>query len=245
MCALKVPQEKRDVIKKMNAQGKTDSEIAKVIGFSSGTVGSYRRRMGLPPRSGPNAQPTTEEKSKITELSKRDLTFAEALEVSGYKCKRFSMIAKAAGVSFAKSRKAFSPEESEKIRIARDHGDSFYQIAKRLGRSEWAVSGHASSALFRSREGQALKAQAQLEPVPEKRKRVAIPPHLLRVQPDRGVKQAPQHDHLIARHGAALVAEVRKVPKHSKQASQKLAAIAARHGLKGPAVRTLWHRVAS
>jgi hypothetical protein len=243
MCALKVPQAKRDVIKKMNAQGKTDSEIAEVIGFGRWTVGSYRKRMGLPARGGRNPQPTEAEKAKIIKLAKDGATFGEAVVAFNCTYRRLGRLAKIAGVSFPDRRKAFSKDESKEVRLARARGESFAEIGRKLGRGEKAGRSHVKSAAYQEAE-QAVSLIPQ-EPAPEKRKRVAIPPQLLRTQSDQGVKQAPQDDHLIARHGAALVAEVKGVPKRSEQASRELAAIAARHGLQGSAVRSLWHRVAS
>lgn len=243
MCALKVPQVKRDVIKKMNAQGKNDTEIGEAIGFARGTVASYRRRMGLPARGGRNPQPTEAEKAKIIKLAKDGASFGEAVVAFNCTYRRLGRLAKIAGVSFPARRKAFSKEESKEIRLARARGESFAKIGKQLGRGEKAVRSHVKSAAYQ--EAERAVPMIPQEPEPEKRKRVAIPPRLLRVQPVQAEKQAPQDDHLIARHGAALVAEVQGVPKHSKQASRELAAIAARHGLQGPAVRTLWHRVAS
>ncbi|MFY0623875.1 MAG: hypothetical protein JXQ89_19495 [Pelagimonas sp.] len=138
------------------------------------------------------------------------------------------------------------------IASMRGDGQSYSAIGRKVGRTPEAVRQRTLA------EGYAKNITAKLKEVAElgngalvrgnakgKRRRLAVPPAYLHSVPVVTPKQAPQDDHLIARHGAALVAEVRGVPKHSKQASLELAAIAARHGLQGPAVRTLWHRVAS
>lgn len=241
MTKVKVSLRSEDV-RRLNAAGLFDSQIAAELGVSISAVRRCRRDLGLacndPRRVFSDAQI-----DEISDLAESGHCAREIAEIKGFDVLQVRRQCDKRGIELPRDPKyrPWREEEDDLLIVGILSGRMQTEMAKDLRRTAFSV--HAR--VTHLRDIGTLPARAGAEPpaAPECPALRAVPEVTLRRVTVRAPADDGLLDRLSERHGAALVRDLSGLPKRETYAA--LARVAARHRVPIARATQIWHQVRS